>query len=106
MEGLRIRSQCAEQGRRQLEMRDAMPEDFSRDLVRVSFAMNHYLESSRESPEQFERRDVEGYAGHGQPGTGLDADDSIHAGEEINDVAVLDHYPFWLSCRTRGADDV
>src|SRR5450432_2163590 len=87
-------------------MCDALPEDFSRNFVRVSFAMNHYLESSRQSPEEFQRRDVKGYAGHGQPNTGLDADDSIHAGKEINDVAVFDHYAFWLACRTRSIDDV
>src|ERR1700720_3593670 len=68
--------------------------------------MNHHLVSSSERPEQLQNRDVEGYAGHGQPDAGLDTDDLIHAGEKINDIAVLDHYSFWLACRTRSVDDV
>src|ERR1700674_4289848 len=83
-----------------------MTEDFRRDFVRIPFAMNHDLEAPRERPEQFEPRDVERDAGHGEPSTGLDADDSIHAGEEIDDVAVFDHYAFWLAGRTRSVDDV
>ncbi len=52
----------------------------------------YHAKPACQRPEQLEHRDVEGQAGHGQPCAGrIMRDPFIHAGEEIGDVAVLDH---------------
>ncbi len=59
----------------------------------------------RQRPEQFERRDIETQAGHCQPGA-LGLQMSVHPGEKVAQVAVLDHHALRPSRGTGRVDHV
>ena len=68
--------------------------------------VQHHLVAVAQRPQQLEHGDVERQARHRQPDARFGAETVVHAGEEVDDVAVLDHHPLGVAGGTRGIDQV
>ena len=76
-------------------------------MLALAVAIDHHVEAAAERPKQLEHVDVEREAGDRHPNAARIAIDvAVHAGEEVDDVAVLDEHAFRLAGRTGGVDAV
>jgi hypothetical protein len=89
-----------------LQVSDAVAGDLVGNESGAAAGIENDCEAAGECPEEFENGDVEGDAGDGKPDTGLATDGAVHAGEEVDDVALLDHYALGLAGGAGGVDDV
>ena len=87
-------------------MRDAVFQDLIWDRLHALVSVNDYLKPAGQRPEQFEHGDIKRYAGHRQPNAGLGPNRLIHAGEEVDHVAVLDHHTFGFPRRSRSVNGI
>src|SRR5437667_2812252 len=69
--------------------------------------MDHHLESTCQSPEQFQYGNIERDAGDRQPHTRSPFPNSlIHPHKKIDDISVAYHDTFRLPSRTRSVNDI
>ena len=72
-----------------------------------ALAVQHHRKAARQGPEDFEYRDVEGQARRREPGAGgVVRDAGIHAGAEIDEVAMGDRHTLGPAGRTGRVDDI
>ena len=87
-------------------MRDTVACDLIGNCGCSLVAMDDHLETAGQGPKKFQHRDIEGNTGDGEPDSWFAADRPVHAGKEVDHVAVLDHHALGLPGRTGGVDHI
>ena len=87
-------------------MRHVVAGDFFANFAYAFIAMEYDLKSACQGPQKFEHRDIERKTRYGKPDPGFTTEGLIHPRKEAQDIAVFDHYTFWLTRGAGGIDDI